>query len=734
LLAILSVEDTGVRPGSEARVVVRLQNFWRGVSDVFAEISTESPAAIVRHGRVSLGDVGPGEQVSNDVDPFLVHIPGADSFGERISFDLALSGADGYAENLSFSVVVTLFEDVAPRAGLPVFDILPWRVNLQDYDGDGLTDAHWIGFAQNALFKNLGDGTFANANAEARVFVQPIGLSQGLLFDIDNDLDLDLFMAGFNLGSASRFFLNEGAGVFSDITESSGVEGFRAFAVAALDYDDDGLVDFAGGAAPYLGYVERREGFFLARNAGNGSFEDVTKNACLDTKLDLMNGQIVTFDYDDDGDSDLVAASYFADITLLRNEGDGLFSDVTNAAGFDVFKKSEVACRPHGRWRRGRSCPRNGAMGIAAGDYDNDGHIDLFITGRGVYGDAQRNALFRNNGDGTFTDVIADAGDLALGGVGGLHWGNAFFDYDNDGDLDLHVTNDGFDEIATNTLYRNDGDGAFTRVTEIAFPIGTAPSGAAAAMGDFNDDGALDIYAPSGILGSGGRGALFENLIGSRAHWIAVDLRGTISHADAFGARVSVTVGGRTQIREVHTGSVETLPLHFGLADATVVDELQVRWPSGLVETLLGLAVDQRIEIEEASGCMPESGGDLSDPACAAVAQLLESRASATDAADSSAAPERQCERIRPASRSGQIGSWVPLTHLPIPPPVPDFVALPIEQTELGTSERTMSGLGDVPLGHRGAHRSGNRDLDVSALLPTDPEEPPVTSALRRKR
>jgi hypothetical protein len=505
---------------------------------------------------------------------------------------------------------------------------------------------------QNALFKNLGDGTFANANAEAGVFVQPIGLSQGLLFDIDNDLDLDLFMAGFNWLSASWLFLNGGAGVFSDITEPSGVAGFRAFAAAALDYDDDGLVDFAGGAGPIPGGVLRREGLFLARNTGDVSFEDVTRNACLDTNLNLTNGQIVTVDYDDDGDSDLVVASLFADITLLRNEGDGRFSDVTHEAGFDVFKHSEVACRPHGRWRRGQTCPRNWAMGIAAGDYDNDGHIDVFITGRGVGGDAQRNVLFHNNGDGTFTDVIAEAGDLALGGVSGLHWGNAFFDYDNDGDLDLHVTNEGVDEIPTNTLYRNDGDGTFTRVTEIAFPSGTAPSGAAAAMGDFNDDGALDIYAPAGILGLGGRGALFENLIGSTAHWIAVDLRGTISHVDAFGARVSVTAGGRTQLREVHTGSVETLPLHFGLGDATVVDELRVRWPSGLVETFHGLAVDRRVEIEEASGCMPELGGDLSDPACAAVAQLLERRASATDTAGSGAATELQCEvQGRPAGQ-----------------------------------------------------------------------------------
>jgi subtilisin family serine protease len=649
LLEIVATESSGFSPGSEARIVVRLRNFWRGATDVAAEISTESPSATVHYGRVVLGDVGPGERTSNDADPFLVEIDPAAAFGTAIPFELALTGADGYAETLAFTIAVTFFEDVAARVGLPVFDLLPWRVNLQDYNGDGLADAHWIGFFQNALYKNLGDGTFADASAESGVLVQPVGLAQGLLFDIDNDLDRDLFMAGFNFISASRLFLNGGAGVFSDITETSGVGGFRSFVAAAFDHDDDGLVDFVGGAVPLGGGVSRKEGLFLARNAGDGSFEDVTRDACLDPALDLTNGQIAAVDYDNDGDSDLFAASLAADITLLRNEGDGRFSDVTHAAGFDLFENSEVACRPHGRWRRGRTCEWNRAMGFAVGDYDNDGRIDLFATGRGAVGDAQRNALFRNNGDGTFSDVIAEAGDLALGGVSGLHWGNAFFDYDNDGDLDLYVTNEGVGTITSNTLYRNDGDGTFSRVTEIAFPWDTAPSGAAAAVGDFNDDGALDLYAPSGILGFGGRGAVYENLIGSTGHWIKIDLRGTISHADAFGARVSVTTGGRSQLREVHTGPVETLPLHFGLGDATVVDELRVRWPSGLVETFSDLAVDRRFEIEEASGCTPESGGDPSDPACAAVALLLERRASARAAA-AGAATESSCDvQGRPA-------------------------------------------------------------------------------------
>jgi hypothetical protein len=154
-------------------------------------------------------------------------------------------------------------------------------------------------------------------------------------------------------------------------------------------------------------------------------------------------------------------------------------------------------------------------------------------------------------------------------------------------------------------------------VTELAFPRDTGPSGAAAAIGDYNNDGALDIYAPSGSLfGSGGRGAFYENLAAQQKHWIVVRLRGAISHRDAFGARVTVRTGGRTQLRELHTSPVDPQPLHFGLGTALSVDEIRVRWPSGIVQTLRGAEIDQVIEIAEPAECLvatdyPEPGQSI---------------------------------------------------------------------------------------------------------------------------
>lgn len=146
----------------------------------------------------------------------------------------------------------------------------------------------------------------------------------------------------------------------------------------------------------------------------------------------------------------------------------------------------------------------------AAGDYNNDGCIDLFITGVSEEGESS-NAIYKNNGNGTFTDVTQETGDIGEQEAPYGFWGTDFFDYDNDGDLDIHLTNMGSLKL-TNSIYRNNGDGTFTNVTDMALPEGVRPAWAAAAIGDYNNDGALDIYAPNSLGLSGG--AFLENRIG----------------------------------------------------------------------------------------------------------------------------------------------------------------------------------------------------------------------------
>jgi hypothetical protein len=162
--------------------------------------------------------------------------------------------------------------------------------------------------------------------------------------------------------------------------------------------------------------------------------------------------------------------------------------------------------------------------------------------------------------------------------------------------------------LDSNTLYRNDGAAGFTRVTDETYPAHIAPSAAGATIADIDADGTLDIWAPSGFLGFGGQGALLANLVGTDHSWIRISLRGPISNADAYGARVTVTTGDLTQIREVNTSPVETQPLHFGLGDASSIDEIVVRWPSGVNQRLTSIDVDRTLAIVEADDACIEGG------------------------------------------------------------------------------------------------------------------------------
>jgi subtilisin family serine protease len=608
LVKLIGVDQGKARAGQDAPISVWLENQWVTTSEVTATLTTDSPYAVIRKDQTQFALLATGQTVDNLGDPFEVSFAATTPIGVEIFFDLTLEGADGYLETLPIAVQITHFADVTRQTGLPVFDFVPWGVTLHDYDGDGDADAQLIGLFNNSLYENS-SGSFT-----ARGGSGGIGSTQGLFFDIDNDDDQDQFMAGVNFITGSEFLLNTGAGNFSNITDSSGIRGLRAFSAAALDYDGDGWVDFVTSSTPRFS-GDRPDGLSMMRNNGDRTFTDVTAKTCLDPKSPFNVGQILVFDFDDDADSDLLFASIFS-ISLYRNNGDGTFSDATVSAGLTPFSRNKQGCSANGRRDRRPECESTASIGGAVGDYNNDGHIDVFLTGRLSEDDAPVSTLYRNDGAGGFTDVTAESGDLAAGDISGMHSGNAFFDFDNDGDLDLYVTNQSLTEIQTNSLYQNEGDGTFTRVTDLAFPRDTGPSGAAAAIGDYNNDGALDIYAPSGVLGAGGRGAFFENLTGQQRHWIVVRLRGAISHRDAYGARVTIRAGGRTQLRELHTSPVDPQPLHFGLGTATAVDEIQVRWSSGILQALRGADVDQVIQIAEPTDCRvatdyPEPGQSI---------------------------------------------------------------------------------------------------------------------------
>ena len=300
----------------------------------------------------------------------------------------------------------------------------------------------------------------------------------------------------------------------------------------------------------------------------------------------LQYNEVDFADYNNDGYPDI----YMSDVEafgahtdrLFKNNGDGTFTDVTAAAGIQPLSE-------------GRS--------LAWGDYNNDGYLDLFITrGTDV---AMKQTFYKNNGDGTFTDVTDAAGLGALSNNRAAGWG----DFDSDGFLDLYVVNSGTDPDGKgpNYLYRNNHDGTFRDVAGRTGVQAMANSrGRGAAWGDYDNDGFLDLFTNNGEDNTDyntGPLFLFHNQRNSY-HWLKIKLVGTVSNRDGLGVTVKITVRGNIQYRENngsmgHYLSQQATPLHFGLGKATVVDQIVVTWPSGMVQTLVNVPADQQLLVTQ---------------------------------------------------------------------------------------------------------------------------------------
>ena len=529
-------------------------------------------------------------------------------------------------------------------------------VVVLDYDGDGHQDiyvpmahddqspcndaSYDCGPRSNALYRNEGDGTFAQSANEARVS-DPDGIGNGgCAADFDNDGHQDLFVT--NWGS-SKLFRNSGDGAFADVTDTAGVgdpdDTYRSTGCAWGDYDRDGYVDLVVVRHMHEDDPSRRGGplsstalraMSLHRNGGDGRFSNVTHLLGDDSEPGVLTFgsrrnpdktagnvwgagfQPGWVDFNNDGYPDLYVVNDFGKFiqpnVLWRNDGEGedgtwTFTDISSESGADAAMFG---------------------MGLAVGDYNLDGHLDMFVTNIG------RPVLLANNREGlSFTDTTLEAG-VDIGSFEGydclleerrrregcsgkrVTWGAVFFDYDNDGDEDLYVASGFLDVDPTsnpkkqpNVLLRNDGDGSFTDVSEIS-GADDPGYGHGAVYLDYNNDGCLDLYVAN--LGtsavSAQHGKLFENRCDWGNGWLVVRTVGTASNRDGIGARITVVAREKTQIREVSAGgsnkSQSMLPVHFGLGKAGIVDSVQVRWPSGTVQTLRDVAVNQHITVEEA--------------------------------------------------------------------------------------------------------------------------------------
>jgi hypothetical protein len=433
----------------------------------------------------------------------------------------------------------TRFSDVTGSAGIHVAG-LGNASSWVDYEGDGDLDL----FASNSdfsarsyLYRNNGDGTFTDVTTGAGL--GGLSIRSMAWADYDNDGHPDLAATSYGFRGRTRLFHNQGDGTFADVAAQAGmVSASTPWRVSWADYDRDGWVDLfqADGSAD-----------LLYHNQGDGTFTQVAQQAGVSDGAFSNDG--AWGDFNGDGWADLFVGDEGAD-HLYQNDGDGTFSDVTATAGVSDPAQSQSAC-----W----------------GDQDADGRLDLYV----VDIDAARNHLYQNNGDGTFTDITVAAGVEDVGDGRTCNW----VDYDADGRLDLFTAN----HIHKNRLFHNNGDGTYTDVAAeagIADPFDTFN----AAWGDFDGDGALDLF----VVGHSANVLFHDD--GPTGGFVQFALIGTRSNASAIGARVWLILPGRKPSRVVEGGSgaygQDSLTLEFGVGAAPGPIRARILWPSGVVQML----------------------------------------------------------------------------------------------------------------------------------------------------
>jgi hypothetical protein len=542
-------------------------------------------------------------------------------------------GPDDAASALGFS-----FTNTARQAGLDspivyggatsnkyLLETTGTGVAAIDYDNDGWLDLFFVngstleGFPAgraptNHLYRNKGDGTFEDVTVKAGLAAS--GWGQGACVgDYDNDGYDDLFVSYFG---QNRLYHNRGDGTFEDVTRSAGLANTRTrwgTGCAFLDYDRDGRLDLfvanyidldlATAPTPESGLC-RYKGIQVAcgppgltggknalyHNRGDGTFADVSDASGITRAKGTYGLGVSTLDFDNDGWVDLYVANDSNPSALYRNNHDGTFTDIGVTSGCAYSQDGK---------------PQAG-MGVAIGDYDRNGTMDLFKTN--FAGDTS--TLYSNSGTGFCEDRTFAAG-IGIN-TRWLGWGTGWIDLDNAGWLDLFLINGHvYPEVVQlkteagykqrKVVYRNLGNGRFADISERLGPPVTVPkAGRGAAFADFDNDGRTDIA----IANVNDLPDLFHLNGASGHHWITLKLTGTRSNRDAIGARVRCVSGGVAQWQEVRGGgsylSQNDFRVHFGLGATARVERVDVRWPNGLEETWENLPVDSFQTLKEGGG------------------------------------------------------------------------------------------------------------------------------------
>ncbi|MCS7238470.1 MAG: CRTAC1 family protein [Thermoguttaceae bacterium] len=493
-----------------------------------------------------------------------------------------------------------------------------------DYDGDGLTDIYFLNGSplpgypatneppRNALYRNARGWQFTDVTSQAGVGDLGYGLGVAV-GDFDNDGFSDIYISNFG---PNVLYRNNGDGTFTDVTKTAGVatgndipaETKVGAGVCFLDMEGDGDLDiycsnymrfrFEDNIVPVVDGIPRYAGpkdfdpeaDILFRNEGDGTFADVSRSSGIGQHKGTGMG-IISVDFDDDGDTDVVVMNDVRGNFVFQNEGAGRFREV----GLDVG----VAYNADGM--------ELASMGVDAGDYDNDGRIDLFQTSYA----SELPALYRNI-DGQFFEDVTRTTGAGAGTYQHVTWGLGFADFDNDGFRDLFIgcghLQDNVDLYDDSTSYRvrnvvlwNTGKGKFVDVSRwCGDGLWPEESTRGIALDDLDEDGRVDVV----VLNSRSKPTIIRNESPAHnRHWVSIRLLGKKVNRDAIGSRIAVEAGGSKLVAEVHSGrgyqSHFGTEVHFGLGGQNRIDTLTIRWLGGEEESFHNLPVDCRLIVFE---------------------------------------------------------------------------------------------------------------------------------------
>ena len=598
---LLSWRHDPLGAGDTVSLSVDVRNYWIEATGVTATLAVLSGPATLSGATASVGTLPSGD--SSTIASLTFGVLGASSLkaGDEISLRLTLDGDGGFHAELPFSIYGSTFDDTTDAlGGLAIDNGLAWHAAAADFTGDGraeLAVADTIEVPR--LYRQRADGSFK------REFVSGSGGMRDQIFvDLDGDGHLDHLEVGrssFGAGQGSRLRLNEGWGEFTLAPGSMINNATRADTALPADIDEDGDIDlifsYPSSSSPFVPT-------FILQNDGFGVFTNIGARG-IDSTLRIH--RMLSIDHNGNGHPDLITVSGSDTvghlIRIFENDGSGQFADATS------------------NWAPACSAPCPQPRDLAAGDYDNDGDLDLYLAASFSMDDdaedKQGGFLLMKASDGSFEVVESTA--FPVQNFSGGRSGSAFFDLDNDGHLDIISSWDRWTHLRQ-PIFRNNGDGTFSEHSGNVWGAGTLLATTAIALGDFNLDGRVDVF---GAMGAGRqfRGGLALNVVEDGGRWLEIrllpDLVQRASAPNGLGAKIRVQAHGQEpQLREVHHSPSQVELVHFGLGTADVAGSIEVEWPSGLIQILSNVPLNRIRNVREMQSVCPGDNDSDADGVC----------------------------------------------------------------------------------------------------------------------